>query len=76
MRVQILSSTVSQHAYKEINVVQLHITANDKHCGGRVLLICTNFLMSCSSNNLDRKVAKLLMPQSVKNLIAFRKAPK
>jgi len=59
MHVKNLISTVPQHGYKEINVVQLHITANDKHCGGRVLFICTNFLMSCSFNNLDRKVAKL-----------------
>jgi len=60
MNVQNLISTVPQHGYKEINVVQSHTTANDKHCGGRVLFICTNFLMSPSVNNLVRKVAKLV----------------
>lgn len=59
MHVQILSSTVPQQGYKEYNVVQLRTTASNKHCGGRVLFICTNFLMSCSVN-LDRKVAKLV----------------
>jgi len=41
-------------------MVQLHITANDKHRGGRVLFTCTNFLMSRNVNNLDRKVAKIV----------------